>query len=266
MAGTISESYLSRPFNVGVKSTSRELIYDIHGTDDEGEVQTLILGVAPAVYNGLILDSVEAEPVFTDSGSSTGLWKGKARYILPEVEYTFDTGGGQQKVTQSYFTVNSYSATGFPAPDFQGAIGVSEDSVEGCEVPSPKYDFTETHLFDDVDVSSAYKTVLFNLTGRKNGGTFKGLAAGACLFLGATGSNRGTGQWSITFRFSGSPNVSGLTIGTITGIDKLGWDYLWIRYGDYSDGTAFSLVKRPEAVYVERVILDGDMSTLLIGV
>lgn len=266
MAGTISESYLSRPFNVGVKSTSRELVYDIMGTTNESEVQNLILGAAPAVYDGLILDSVQAEPIFTDETSGTGVWKGTARYVLPEVEYTFDTGGGQQKVTQSYFTVNSYSGTGFPPPDFQGAIGVSEDSVEGVEITSPKYDFTETHVWDDSVITPAYKQTLFTLTGRKNGALFKGFAAGECLFLGATGSNRGTGQWQITYRFSCSPNVSGLTVGTITDIDKLGWDYLWIRYGDYDDDTGFSLVKRPEAVYVERVYLDGDFSLLLIGV
>lgn len=262
MSATISESYLSKPFTVGIKNSSRELIYDIIGTDNEAAVQTLLLGAAPATYQGLILDSVEAEPIFADSVTAQGVWKGHARYIEPEVQYTFDTGGGQQRVTQSHGTVSSYAPAGLIAPDFQGAIGVTEDSVEGAEVPAPKYDFTETHILSDATVSAAYKLALFNLTGKKNNATFKGFAAGECLFLGATGSNRGSGQWSITFRFSCSPNVTGLTVGSITGIVKLGWDYLWIRYANYADGTAFSLVKRPVAVYVERVILDGDFNVL----
>lgn len=265
MPGTISESYVSRPFKVGIKDSGRELVYDIHNTADEAEVQTLILGTAPAVYNGLILDSVEADPVFTDgSASPTGLWKGKARYLVPEVQYTFDTGGGESKITQSYQTVSAYAPAGFVAPDFGGAIGVSADSVEGAQIPIPKYDFTETHVFADSNVTPTYKSNLFNLTGRKNGSPYKGFAAGEVLFLGATGSNRGSGQWTITFRFSCSPNVSGLTIGTITGINKRGWDYLWIRYADFVDLSAFALVKRPIAAYVEEVILDGDFSLLLI--
>lgn len=261
MTATISESYVSRPFTVGLKSSARELIYDIIGTDDEAVVESLILATAPAVYGGLILDSVEGEPIAV-TGTGQGIWKGHARYVVPEVEYTFDTGGGTQKITQSYATVNSYAPSGLTAPDFQGAIGVSEDSVEGADVPVPKFDFTETHFLPSSTVSDSYKLALFNLTGRKNNATWRAFAAGEVLFLGATGSNRGTGQWSITFRFSASPNISGLSIGPISGIDKLGWDYLWIRYADYADGTAFSLVKRPVAAYVEQVILDGDFSTL----
>lgn len=264
MPGTISESYVSRPFKVGIKDSGRELVFDIHDTANEAEVQTLILGAAPAVYNGLILDSVEADPVFTDGSNFTGLWKGKARYLVPEVQYTFDTGGGQQKITQSLNTVSSYAPPGFFAPDFAGAIGVSADTVEGVDITVPQYEFTETHIFSDFTVTPTYKSNLFNLTGRKNGSIYKGFAAGEVLFIGATGSNRGSGQWSITFRFLCSPNVTGLTIGTITGISKRGWDYLWIRYADFADLSAYAIVKRPVAVYVEEVYLDGDFSLLLI--
>jgi hypothetical protein len=266
MTATISESYVSRPFTVGLKNNARELVYDIIGTHDEAVVESLLNSTAPATYSGLVLDSIEAEPIHSDSATSQGVWKGKARYVSPEVEYTFDTGGGTQHITQSYGTVNSYAPGGLTPPDFAGAIGVSEDAVDGVDVPSPKFDFTETHTFDGSAVTTSYKLALFNLTGKKNNASFKGFAAGECLFLGATGSSRGSGQWSITFRFSGSPNVSGLSVGGITGISKLGWQYLWLRYASYADTTAFSLVKRPIAAYVEEVILDGDFSLLGIGV
>lgn len=258
---TISEDYLSRPFTLGLTNTARELVYNIHGTEDETAVQTLLLATAPASYLGLLLDSVQADPI------GGGNWKGYARYVqlANENEYTFDTGGGSQRVTQSLATINAYAPAGFTAPDFAGAIGVSDDRVEGVEIPSPQFNFTETHLFADALVDAAYKLDLFNLTGRMNDDTFKGLAAGECLFLGASGSKRGIDQWSITFRFSCSPNVTGLTIGDITDIDKLGWDYLWVRYADFADNTAHALVKRPVAVYVERVIQPGDFSLLGIG-
>lgn len=260
MAGIISENYLSRPFTLGA-SAGRELVFDIQNTDDEEEVRTLIQGVAPAVYLSRVIESISAEP------EGRGVWKGYARYVRFEddSEYTFDTGGGTQHITQSLSTVASYAPSGLTAPDFHGAIGVSEDSVAGVDIPAPAFAFTETHTFDDASVDSAYRLVLFNLTGRYNNATFKGLAAGECLFLGASGAKRGDERWSITFRFAASPNVTGLSIGTITGIDKLGWDYLWFRYGDFADTSAFALVKRPVAAYVEQVSEPGDFSLLSIG-
>jgi len=111
-------------------------------------------------------------------------------------------------------------------------------------------------------VTPAYKATLFALTGRVNDGTFKGFAAGECLFLGATGSKRGSGDWEITYRFAASPNATNLTLGDITGINKKGFEYLWVRYEDVEDTTAKALVKRATAVYVEKVYLDGDLDLL----
>jgi len=261
MSATISESYQSRPFTLSLTQSGRELIYDIQGTEDETAVQTLLLSTAPSSYLGLLLDSIEAEPI------GGGIWKGHAKYVRLENdnEYTFDTGGGTQHLTQSYATMAVYAPPGMTAPDFQGAIGVSDDRVEGVDVVAPKFDFTETHLFADAFVDGSYKHTLFTMTGKVNDASFKGFAAGECLFLGASGSKKGIEQWSITFRFSGSPNVTGLTIGDITDVDKLGWDYLWIRYGGYEDSSAHALVQRPVACYVERVLGFGDFSTLGIG-
>jgi len=69
-------------------------------------------------------------------------------------------------------------------------------------------------------------------------------------------------MWEITHRFSASPNKTGLTIGDITGIEKKGWEYLWVRYADAEDTAAKTLVKKPAAVYVEKVYEEGDFSVL----
>jgi hypothetical protein len=52
-------------------------------------------------------------------------------------------------------------------------------------------------------------------------------------------------------------------MGDITGIDKKGWEYLWVRYQDAEDADV--LVKQPAAVYVEQVYPYGDFSLLGIG-
>ena len=87
----------------------------------------------------------------------------------------------------------------------------------------------------------------------------------AMLFEGARGSRRGAGDWEISFNFAASPNVTGLTIGNITGINKKGWEYLWCRYADFEDAAAQMLVKRPVAVIVNRVYPSGNFSLLGIG-
>ena len=255
MAGRIEENHQSRSFTLA-RAGERELLYDIINTSDETEVQTLMLAAAPATYLGLELESIRVEAV------STSVWKGTARYVrVNDEEYTFDTGGGTTHITQSISTINSYSAAG-TAPDFQGAIGVSEDRVEGVDIPAPKYEFSETHYFADGTVTQAYKLALFNLTGKVNNATFRGFAAGECLFLGASGSKRGDERWAITFRFSCQPNQTGLAVGSMTGIAKLGWDYLWIRYATYEDTTGVSLVQRPASAYVERVFIAADFAGL----
>lgn len=256
---TISESYLSRPFTLG-QQAGRELVYDVWGSEDEEDVQGLLASTVPGAYLGLELESLSAEP------QGGGVWKCYARYVRGDAsEYTFDTGGGNARITQSLATVSSYAPVGLTAPDFQGAIGVSDDRVEGCEIPSRNYQWTETHRFADGLVDAGYRADLFALTGRYNNASFKGFAAGEVLLLGVTGSKRGDEQWSLTFRFAASPNVTGLTLGTITGIAKLGWHYLWVRYADFEDAIAYAVVKRPIAAYVERVLEPGDFSLLGIG-
>jgi hypothetical protein len=255
---TISESYTSRTFTLA-RQSARELTYDVRGTDDETAVQTLLLSTAPSTYQGLELESVEAEPIGNKN------WKARARYVrVNDNEYTFDTGGGTAHVTQSITTINRYGIGAATAPDFEGAIGVTEDRVEGVDIPAPQYQFSETHYFAAATVTDAYKLALFGLTGRVNNATFRGFAAGECLFLGASGAKRGDERWGITFRFSCQPNQTGLSIGSISGVAKKGWEYLWIRYQTYEDSTARSLVQRPVAAYVEQVFYPGDFTGLLI--
>jgi hypothetical protein len=291
MAITISEGYLSRRFSLG-KSASRELVYDIAGTDDENAVSILLAETAPTVYNGLLLEDLAAETF------GNGVWKGYAQYARRENnnQFTFTTGGGTQKVTQSLATVGRYARDGETAPDFQGAIGVSEDKVEGCEVHASSYEFTETHLFDDALITYEYRRIVRALTGRWNDATFRDCDPGECLLLAVDGGKRGDERWELVFRFAVSDNVEDMALGgdligdtgyefygeispgvelvipetiliapAITGIAKLGWDYLWVRYGDYFDAAGNALVKRPISVHVERVSLPGDFSLLGIG-
>ncbi len=254
------------------ETQSAELIYTITGTADEAAAVASLKAAAPTVLHGMKRQPVTVEPVHVDTTNPDKcIWTGTANYAPFEYQeppqtgesvFNFDTGGGTQHITQSLQTAGRYPGS---APDFKGAIGVTQDSVEGVDITVPVYAFSETHYVPASQVTTAYKATLFNLTGRVNNGSFKGLAAGECLFLGASGSRRGADDWEITFRFAGSPNRTGLSVGPITGIAKKGWEYLWVRYADVEDTGSNTLVKQPIAAYVERVYEDGNFAALGIG-
>ena len=268
---TLTEKIDSREWTTGEKPTVT-MHYMLDGTSDDLAARTLLLDSTPATYDGLVRDECNLEPIFVDTDSDQGKWECRVRYVAPEQKepevgdssFTFDTGGGAQHTTQSIETVGSYAVPG-PAPDFAGAIGVTHDNVEGVDITVPVYHFAETHYLDDAVVTPAYRGTLFNLTGKVNNASFKGLDAGECLFLGASGSKRGEDDWEISFRFAGSPNRVNIQVGPITVASKKGWEYLWVRYADEEDAGSSTLVKRPIAAYVEKVYENGDFSALGIG-
>ena len=251
---------------------SAELLYTIAGTADESAALAALKSTAPVTFAGLTRQPLFIEPVHIDTlHPEACLWTGTVAYEPFENEappatgesiFNFDTGGGTQHITQSLGTVGRYPEG---APDFQGAIGITQDHVEGVDIAVPVYNFSETHYLAASQVTNAYKMTLFHLTGKVNDASFKGLARGECLFLGASGSKRGVEDWEIAFRFAGSANRTGFAIGPIAGIAKRGWDYLWVRYADAEDAASHTLVKQPVASYVERVYEEGSFASLGIG-
>ncbi|MDY7011419.1 MAG: hypothetical protein SVV80_11815 [Planctomycetota bacterium] len=212
---TLTEKLDSRKWNTG-DNASVEMVYVLAGTSDDLTAKTLIENSTAETYDGLTRQSINLEPEWVDTASGDGQWLATIRYgVKPPAEvgessFSFDTGGGTQHITQSISTVSKYAPPGKTAPDFQGAVGVTHDNVEGVDITVPVYNFSETHYIDDGDVN---KGAYFALTGKVNNAAWKGFAAGEVLFLGASGSKRGSDDWEITFRFAASPNKTGLTVG-----------------------------------------------------
>ena len=264
MAITVHEKWESRQSSDG-ENPSVDLRYIVQGTDDDLVAKSALTQASPVLYDGLVRQSTHIERI------AEAAWEGSVRYGKREPpktgdsSYQFDTGGGTQHITQSLQTVGRYAPAGSVAPDFQGAIAVTHDNVEGVDITVPVYHFSETHYIATASVTGGYKAALFFLTGKVNAMPFRGFAMGEVLFLGASGSQRGQEDWEISFRFAASPNVQNLWMGNIGGISKRGWEYLWVRYADDEDTNAKVLVKRPIGVYVERVYDYGDFSGLGIG-
>jgi len=274
---TLTEKIDSRELVAGERP-SATLHYFIDGTASDLVARSTLLAGTPLVYDGLLRSESSVEPIVVDTTTDTGRWAGTVRYTAPQAQpipvggstFSFDTAGGTQHITQSLETVASHAAPGLVpgAPNFRGAIGVGDAAggVEGVDITVPVFNFTETHVLADATVTHAYRGTLFQLTGKVNSAPFKGLDAGECLFLGASGTKRADEQWELTFRFAASPNRTSITVGGMTGIAKKGWEYLWVRYADVEDQVSHTLVKQPLAAYIEKVYDEADFGALGIGV
>lgn len=199
--------------------------------------------------------------------------------------FTFDTTGGTQRITQSISTVSSSkewldttSSVESWLPGNAGAIGVNGETVEGCDIVVPQYQFTLAVTIDDVD--TAYKLAVLDLTGTVNDAPFAGFEAGEVLFLGARGQRvRRTTTWQIEFQFAVSRNKTNIVVTPeITVPEKKGWDYIWFTYGqrlkqvrDAGDGSLVApgepsdlFLTVPVSYSVEQVYRPGDFTLLLI--
>lgn len=278
MPATCTELMLSRRI---VHGRSAELLYLVQGTASETDALDAVLATAPASYSFTVGERTvtlprtppEVEPVVVDG--SGGIWEARVLYQdsrrtgTPPQEndssFSLDTTGGTQRITQSLATIGSYP-TG--APNFNGAIGFDGQSVQGCDITVPVFRFGETHYKAPAAVDSAYRYTLFSLTGKVNDAAFRGYLAGDVLFLGATGARRGTGSddlWELTFHFAVSKTRTNFTLGGITVASKKGWEYLWVLYEDGVDAAAKARIRKPKAVYVEKVYDLGDFGDLGIG-
>lgn len=270
MAVTVYERFESRATDRAKDNFSTKIKLILVGSDSDYEIEAKLQDplVVPLTYDNGIYELPLTSYSFNQIGYQ--VWEAEANYGTTQTEsdgssFTFETGGGTSRITQSKETVGSYAASG-TAPDFKGAIGVSDKSIEGCEIFTPVYKWTEKFTVDSALVDGAYKATVFGLTGKTNNATFRGFSIGEVLFEGCQGSKNGYfGAWELTYKFSASPNVTGLTIGSITGIAKKGWEYLWVRYDEFEDTVANALVRRPAAVYVERVYDSGSFAGLGIG-
>lgn len=274
MAFAVSEKNGSGTLSGGDSASAEKLYivtYSGAGTNDEIAAKAALEAAAPATYNGLTRTNTRVSPI-TDLH-----WEGEALYGDPQSDFgaaevgdstfEFETSGGTQHVTQSRQTIASYASGGGDAPDFRGAINVTPDGVEGVDIVVPTFSWSETHVIEDAVVTNAYKGSIHTATGRVNSDVFRGFNPGELLFMGAQGRKRGDpsqpNPWDISFRFAASPNATGLTVGDITGIDKKGWEYLWVLYEPTEDGVANTIVRRPRAVYIEKLYLEANFAAAL---
>ena len=257
------------------KSSTAELVWTVWGSHNLDSCRDYLLteNVVPGEYDGLIFKSLTWEH------NGAGVWDFRATYTHPDKSdekstldtgdytFSFDTGGGTVTRTVSLSTTK-YAKSGETAPDFKGAIGVvrekAESKVEGVEVGIQALKFSVRKRMPRTVITLDYIQTLKSMTFTKNSSAFMGFAAGELLFIGASGQQGTDTDPEITYNFIVSDNVDSLTVGDITGIAKVGHDYLWVYFEDIEDAAADMTVKQPKAAYVEQVYYASNFANLQI--
>lgn len=272
----------SRKRKSGTNFRRRE--YWIKGAADDDDARAALLAHVAETIDGLPISDAQVIEVSELYG---GAWVGSVEWSLRLVQYSgpaevnavrdsFDTGGQTVKITQSLETISRHGrvidvdpepespegeVTLIP-PDYQGAINVTDDGVEGVEIVAPNPRRVRSKTFAESAVNDAYLRKVEELTGRTNNATFMGYAAGELLLERVTGGQRGDGAWEFTYVFAVSRNAVDIEVGDIAVPAKKGHEYLWIRYGEEYDEDAAAIVRVPNAAYVERVYESGDFAEL----
>ena len=224
------------------------------------------------------LVTVNYEKLGADDATQTGPLK-RAR--------SFDTTGGTQTVTQSRGGEDGERVYG-PAGELQGqniptmygAVNVDDRGVNGVDIVVPQLTWTETYDVPSSYVTNAYIRAVHLLTGTVNLAAFRGFLKNEVLFLGMTGQQewdvqRGDGPFSLSYRFSATPNrgneafgasLPPEAIGDIAAYNKYGHDFLWVKYASQDDQNNNIVIRKPLFVYVNKVYPDGDFSKIGIGV
>lgn len=238
-----------------------------HG--DEGYVKAYAIAATPLIFKGLFRKNIDAKAV------GGGLWHLEVHYGKTpppdgtEYRVRYDTTGGTARKTHALEHIESFARSGETAPDHNGAINVVEDGrVEGVDVVIPQFKWTEEHRLSVAVAGWPYSQVLKAITGKVNNATFRGFSAGQVRFDGATGdfstANEDANTILLTYQFVQQDDVSSVTVGEITGVEKDGWEYAWTEYAQEDDSTAKRLTSQAIAVHVERVYDSADFSLLLL--
>lgn len=239
-------------------------------SNDERYVYAYALSATSYIYKNLFRQDLSAKHL------GGGMWHVDVPYgekPLPEqgsYRVSYNTTGATTRVTQALSHVASYARSGETAPDHGGAINVAPDGrVEGVDKVIPSFKWTEEHTLFTGLAGWTYSQVLKALTGYVNHFPFRGFSQGEVLFLGATGdySSETENQFEtkITFHFEQTDSISNVAYDEVTGVTKVGWEYIWFEHAQEDDSTANRLKSPLIAVHREKIYETANFGLLQIG-
>lgn len=182
-----------------------------------------------------------------------------------EFTISMDTTGGTVKQTES-FQQQIYPAPGEQPRNFEYTVNVQDNKPEGVDriIPALKLNIRARIPAAALGVPIEYAKLCASITGTVNRTTFLTFAPGELLFLGASGTIVGENP-ILDYGFAASPNISNVTIGGISGINKRGHDFLWFDYKVFKDTTSGLQISKARAAYSAEVYTYSEFDVLKIG-
>jgi hypothetical protein len=244
-------------------------------TGDELTMAAYAISATPLIHNNLYRQSMSIKPLgggMWNVDVPYGNWPNEPSYISGYSSYRvhYDTTGGTARLTQALAHIASYAPPGKTAPAHNGALNVAADGrPEGTDVVVPSFKWTEEHTMPILTCGWPFSQVLKAMTGHVNAATFRGFPQGEVLFLGATGSYSSEAstdkETQLTFSFEQQDSITNVTYDAVTGVSKIGWEYIWFEHSQKDDDTAKRLKSTLLAVHREKLYYTADFSLLQIG-
>jgi hypothetical protein len=241
---------------------------DASPADSEEDVLLFVETNTPAVFMGLFRNEITGDLI------GPTIWEVEIKFgtvpppawmqQVAQPDWSFSIDEETVHITNALAHVKSYAASG-TAPDHKGAINVQPDgAVDGTDVGVPSLTWSETLNLPYAAFGPTYLNILRNTVGCWNATAFRVWQPGELLLRKVSGKPAGLAYVQIDFTFAESKNTANFSVGAITGIDKLGWDYGWTEYEMTEDETANRGVSRPLAYHVERIRYSADFHALLL--
>jgi hypothetical protein len=231
--------------------------YMAWGSDNPDEIEAAVEAAAPPTVNGYVVTGYSQRPTDEDESVFDAVVSYGIAPTEDTTELSFELSMVTSHITQPLARVATF---GENVPNLPG-IGFDGEKYEGTDIQIPVFSWRETVTRTTVD--NAYLGQLMACAANPvNSADFRGFAPGEVLYVGCSGATRGN-KFSLTHAFSASPNLTALSIGTITEIAKAGWNYLWVLYEKSEDEDNKFITDIPRAVYVEQVYGTSNLASQL---
>lgn len=262
---TIVERFNSRQETAGATIEAERLfvLFGDPGTTPADAIAALAGDVDAATYNGIRASSYTLGEQINNT-----TWYGSVKYSTQTPNSTTDpaelptpvpsisvsTSGGTQHINNSLQIVDS---AGVVPTDTGNAINFDGENINGMDVIVPVLHFQYKRFYAPGDFGNAEIAVIFATTGKVNNDIFGPWIIGEVLFKGAAINRQLVagveGMWEVVYSFEAQQNKSGIVIGDLAAVNKLGWEYLEVQYDNKPDTTTGRRVKVPIGVLVHRV-------------
>lgn len=275
MTVTITEKPKSRTL---VDAETYELIYLIAGTEVASEALAALTDEAPlASPHGYARDLCRVELVedMIDHWIGTALYKsaaltaasgggGSKRLVEGESTISFSTAGGTVRRYVTLATISKNVAAGGAATDHKGSINVTDQGVEGVDLPEGGFSFQIRKCFPAGTITDAWMLQIAALRKPpcRNAAIFHGFPIGTVRFDNSDAGTRADGLDEVTMDFSVDLGEAAVTIGDIVAFARAAWAYVSVQYEGVKDSTSGKEAKRPIQADVMQVFPTGDFTVL----